>query len=378
MEKYTLGLSMIVKDEHHVIERVLNSVYKHIDYWVIVDTGSTDGTQKLVTDFFETKRIPGELIEIEWKDFSTSRNVALESVEKMCKWGMWIDADEEYIAETSSLLKDRLLTCADEIETVSLMTKYGSIDYTRKNIWRCGIGFNWSGPIHELLSREGEKAGTVFNSGYVLVKPEGNSWKNVQGKYAEHAKILEAYTLENNDPRWVFYTAQSYRDSNQYLKALEWYRKRAEITTGFYEEIYISKLMIAKLAEVLKWPKQDAMSLYNDAHKTDPLRGESLKYLILYLHGQKDWELSYVYSSYALRYNLKNPYPNRILFIDYDCYQYQLLELHAISCYYTKRYDEGSKSYWMMRNQLPKTINQEVLKRIENNAQYYTPKETLK
>ena len=41
----TLGLSMIVKNESHVILRVLTSISPIIDYWAIVDTGSTDGTQ---------------------------------------------------------------------------------------------------------------------------------------------------------------------------------------------------------------------------------------------------------------------------------------------------------------------------------------------
>ena len=39
--KKTICLNMIVKNERPVIERCLNSVKEKIDYWVIVDTGST-------------------------------------------------------------------------------------------------------------------------------------------------------------------------------------------------------------------------------------------------------------------------------------------------------------------------------------------------
>ena len=94
-----LGLSMIMKNEHHVILRCLESVAPIIDYWVIVDTGSTDGSQQIVKDFFKEKNIPGELIEIEWKDFSTSRNVALNAVESHVDYGMWIDCDEQLIIQ---------------------------------------------------------------------------------------------------------------------------------------------------------------------------------------------------------------------------------------------------------------------------------------
>src|ERR1700722_13597203 len=68
-------LNMIVKNESHVIERCLASVKGIIDYWVIVDTGSTDGTQEIITNYL--KDIPGELIERPWKNFGFNRTEAL-------------------------------------------------------------------------------------------------------------------------------------------------------------------------------------------------------------------------------------------------------------------------------------------------------------
>ena len=43
-EKQTVCLNMIIKDETDVIRRCLASAKPLIDYWVIVDTGSTDDT----------------------------------------------------------------------------------------------------------------------------------------------------------------------------------------------------------------------------------------------------------------------------------------------------------------------------------------------
>mgnify|MGYP003846938323 CR=1 FL=1 len=45
----------MVKNESKIILRMLESVYKYIDYWVIQDNGSTDGTQKIIEDFFRDK-----------------------------------------------------------------------------------------------------------------------------------------------------------------------------------------------------------------------------------------------------------------------------------------------------------------------------------
>src|SRR5580704_1601575 len=61
MRSKTICLNMIVKNESRVIQRCLDSVKHIIDYWVIVDTGSTDGTQNVIKDFM--KDIPGDLYE---------------------------------------------------------------------------------------------------------------------------------------------------------------------------------------------------------------------------------------------------------------------------------------------------------------------------
>ena len=51
----TLCLGMIVKNEAAIIRECLDSVTSLIDYWIICDTGSTDGTQELVRNYFKDK-----------------------------------------------------------------------------------------------------------------------------------------------------------------------------------------------------------------------------------------------------------------------------------------------------------------------------------
>jgi len=42
-----------VQNESGIIERMLQSAVDYIDYWVIVDNGSTDGTQDIIKNFFD-------------------------------------------------------------------------------------------------------------------------------------------------------------------------------------------------------------------------------------------------------------------------------------------------------------------------------------
>jgi glycosyltransferase involved in cell wall biosynthesis len=360
---------MIVKDESHVILRVLKSISPHIDYWAIVDTGSTDGCQQVIKDYFAEKNIPGELIEMPWVDFSTCRNVALNAVESKTDYGIWIDADEEFIPDEGFNMEGAL---SQDFDCVAIKTKYNQVEYTRKNIWKCKNNFSWVGPIHEVLGSPNEKKVALLENAHVLVRPEGNSWKNVTEKYRSHAKVLSAYTEVDKDPRWIFYTAQSYRDAGDFKESIEWYKKRAAVKEGFLEEIYMSRLMIAKLTEITGGEKGVCLNLYYEAHTEDPVRGEAMKAIVQLCQRCKDWEMSYVYSQYGLRYNQKNPYPYRILFVDQNLYNYEMLELHSLSCFYTKRHEEGSFAYWKMREQLkPSMISEEQMKIILDNEKYF-------
>jgi hypothetical protein len=71
-----LGLVMIVKNENATLEQTLSSVKADIDYWTIVDTGSTDGSQDTIRATMAG--VPGDLIEEPFVDFSTTRNFALK------------------------------------------------------------------------------------------------------------------------------------------------------------------------------------------------------------------------------------------------------------------------------------------------------------
>jgi glycosyltransferase involved in cell wall biosynthesis len=92
----TIGLCMIVKNESKVITRCLDSVLPLVDYVMIEDTGSTDGTQQLITGWLERAAMPGMVIEEPWRDFAYNRShvlVKLRELEQI-DYALIIDADD--------------------------------------------------------------------------------------------------------------------------------------------------------------------------------------------------------------------------------------------------------------------------------------------
>ena len=88
----TLSVAMIVKNEALNIKDAIESVRPIADEIVVYDTGSTDGTQDILTAM-GVKWIQGE-----WRgDFGWARNQSLEAAR--CSWVMWMDADDRIPAD---------------------------------------------------------------------------------------------------------------------------------------------------------------------------------------------------------------------------------------------------------------------------------------
>lgn len=378
LHKATVSLSIIVKNEAKVIERMLSTVWPILDYYVVVDTGSTDGTQEIVKKFFEGKGIPGEVIQHEWKNFEDARNTALKACKDKADFGFWIDADEQLIIDPKfdvNLFKTNL----SQFNGANVRVTYGGQKYYRMQFFNNKNDWRWYGPVHEVLVNDdgGFHVGEAEGIG-VLVLPDGNSWtsESQQQKYEGHAKILEEYVANDpkKDPRWVFYLAQSYRDANtpeNQKKSLEWYDKRANMPGGFWEECYFSQLMCGNLKGQLGYSTHEVVETYLKAGKMNSWRCEHLKPVILHYTNEKEFDIAYMFSSHAMKFAGKLPMPHSALFIDDGLYLWQIYDMHVISSWYSGRREEAKETYKM----LEKAVNQGLvpeyeIARIKNNKQF--------
>ena len=233
----TICLMMIVKNESKVIERCLSSVKDIIDYWVISDTGSTDGTQDIIKNFFEKQNIKGELHENSWRDFAYNRSIVCKLAQDKADYLITLDADE--IFKYDDDFKISKLTC----DAYYIMTRNGPIEYTRMQLVSNRLKWYYKDILHEYIHSDTKIESIDLLRGiYNHPSPDGARSAD-PNKYRKDALVLERGLLDEPDNiRYRFYLAQSYRDCNDYDNAIKNYKIRAD-AYGFDEEKIAGAMM---------------------------------------------------------------------------------------------------------------------------------------
>ena len=84
---------MIARDEENIITRAFESMKNIITSYYICDTGSTDNTIQIIREYFQSKNIPGKVVEEPFKNFSHNRTYALHACIGMSDFVLLLDAD---------------------------------------------------------------------------------------------------------------------------------------------------------------------------------------------------------------------------------------------------------------------------------------------
>jgi len=147
MKKPNLSLCMIVKNETKVLQQCFDSLVKYIDYWVICDTGSTDGTQEMIQKYFEKKNIPGELHQHKWISFSYNRTLAFKAAYRKSKYVWVIDADD-YLLDGKAIEYVKKYSGPGNVFLLNLLC--GNHLFSRPQIFRNDLEWEYIGVLHEI------------------------------------------------------------------------------------------------------------------------------------------------------------------------------------------------------------------------------------
>lgn len=147
----SISLCMIVKNEEDVIGNCLASVKDVVDEINIVDTGATDRTREIVSQY--TDRI----FDFKWiDDFAAARNYSFEQATK--EYILWLDADDVLLPEEAQKLQELKETLNPGVECVTFKYNYASDEkgnptlvFRRERLVKREKNFKWVGFIHEYI-----------------------------------------------------------------------------------------------------------------------------------------------------------------------------------------------------------------------------------
>lgn len=319
---------MIVRNEAHVVHEVLDCVASYIDYWVIVDTGSDDGTQDVIRDHLAKLGIPGELHDRPWRNFGANRTEALDLAQGRSDYIWVMDADDLVVGEL-----DLSALTGDAYEL-----RFGTgFTYWRPQIFKDGLPWSYRGVVHEYLHCDAPFTRIRLEGEYHLESRRLGNRSADPEKYARDRDLLLA-ELERNpdDERSVFYLAQSYFDYGDFESALTWYRRRAEMGR-WVEEVYYSLYRVAECLARLDEPWPVVLDAYLAAWANRPTRAEPLCAIANRYMNAREWALGHLFAERAARI----PMPEDILFVRADVYEYSALDIQAVCASWLGLHDEA-------------------------------------
>lgn len=322
MPRPTLCLNMIVKNESARIIRALESVAPYIASWVIVDTGSTDGTPDIITKFFGEKKIPGLMGSCEFVNFSHARNVALQAVRAApfeFDYALLMDADMQLRVKDDTWLDDVKGPSFDMYQTA------GPLVYqNRRLVSKVSTGV-YNGVTHEYLDVDSAGCIAVAKADF-LDHADGS---NRPEKYKRDIKLLkDGLKDEPNNYRYFYYLAQSYRDAGKHDKAAKWYKKRVD-AGGWDEERWSAQ---CNYAHCLRDMGDEAGFIRETliAYNMRPSRAETVFDLAKFYREKGDNATSVIFSEAGM----KIPHSNDGLFVNDYVYECGCKDEFAICAFY--------------------------------------------
>ena len=361
-----IGLCLIAKNEAHVIRQCLDSVAPLVDFVLISDTGSTDGTQDVCRAWMSERQIEGVLCSDAWVDFASNRNRALERLREYpaVDYALIMDADDLLTLKPSTDVAS--LKAGLDADVYMVEISDAGVRYDRPHLISNRTGHYYRGVLHEFLQSpqeaiRGKLAGVVIQS-----RRLGDRSRDLE-KYQKDAQLLEAALWTETDEfmrfRYFFYLGQSYKDADDTHKAIVNYRARAE--KGFWnDEIFISLYQIAQLMEAAAYPDDDVIKAYLAAADCDPRRAEPLHGAARFCRLKERHEQGY---HLALR-GLAIEKPASGLFVENWVYDHSLLDELSILAYWSGRYKESLDA--CVDLMLSDTFPPDQMDRLKMNAKF--------
>ena len=329
---------------------------------MIVDTGSSDGTQELIRSHLADLGIPGELHERPWRDFGHNRSEALSLAQGFGDYIWVIDADDAVIGtpDFSGLTAD-----------VYAM-RFGDgpgMTYWRWQLFRDEVPWRYNGLVHEYAECDRPFTEARIDGDYYVDSRRLGARSLDPRKYARDRDLLLPEVERNpDDARSVFYLAQSYRDLGDTANARKWYARRADMADDWDEERYCAMFEAAQAMSRLDEPWPNVQDAYLRAWEFRPSRAEPLHAIAFHYRSQERYRLGHLFAERAAEIPLPE---GDSLFIGADVYAWRAADEQAVCASWL---DKPAEAFTLCRRNLARAdIADDDRKRIAGNRDVSVP-----
>ncbi|WP_435927109.1 glycosyltransferase family 2 protein [Dryocola sp. BD613] len=204
LKNESISAIMLCFNEQKTITSALDSLQGLVDEIIIIDTGSTDNTVKLISQH----RARVKLYFRAWNnDFSAMRNFAISQASSA--WCLVIDADECIAKETRHTFRNTMHKISREDINALYAPLIDNLDGSKlinnARIFRKRSSLRYHGKVHEYLAEENSKLIRlpeikILHYGYI-----NNAWEE-KNKYLRNKKLLaEQIQSEPDNLRWKYF-----------------------------------------------------------------------------------------------------------------------------------------------------------------------------
>lgn len=235
----TISLCMIVRDEEETIARCLDSIKDIADEIIIVDTGSSDRTKAIASQYTQ------HIYDFEWIwDFSAARNFSFSQATQ--EYILWLDADDVLLEEDRNKLKYLKEQLDPSIDMV--MMKY-NLDtdalgrsvctYYRERLLKRSQNYLWNDPIHEYIEPAGKIMRAEIAVTHKKIRQDPAAKLNVFEKMLQNGRELSH--------RNCFYYARELHINGRQDDAIRYYEKFLSQEGGFFSNYLNACLDLSRL-----------------------------------------------------------------------------------------------------------------------------------
>jgi glycosyltransferase involved in cell wall biosynthesis len=223
----SVSLCLIVKNEADKLAPCLGSVAGLVQEMIVIDTGSTDGTQDVA------RRHGARVFDFAWiDDFSAARNESIRHA--TCPWVLWLDADEWLDDDNRARLGALVASLSNEnaayvMKQLSIPTQGGggrmAVDQVR--LFRNDPAIRWCYRVHEQILLALRAAEHDVRSTDIAIAHAGyHDAAERRRKLDRNVRLMELEKRERpDDPITLFNLGWAYQQQGKVAESLPLLRR---------------------------------------------------------------------------------------------------------------------------------------------------------